>query len=340
MENRLGMTERATLVTHLGDCEACGELVASATKTWFRAQGAGRRERRADFAPAQQVGPYTIVTLAGRGGMGEVYRAHDSRIGRDVAIKTLPARFSDDSERLSRFRTEVRATGKITHPHTVTVFEVGTHEGIPYFVTEWLTGTTLQERLARGPLPVAQVCRMGAQLARALAAAHDKGVIHRDLKPDNIFVCADGSTKILDFGVARLVAAFEDASLGTLSGGVRGGVEGGSATEPGMLVGTVGYMSPEQIRGEEIDARADIFSLGAVLYEMATGRKPFEGKGAVELLSATLHDEPAALDGELGAIIARCLAKAPSDRFQSAHDLAFHLDALGTRTGAPRRDAS
>ncbi|WP_394843558.1 protein kinase [Pendulispora brunnea] len=309
VEDRLRAPERADLEAHLSGCDECCALVASLAKTWFVEKEPAR------YAAGRRVGPYTIVAFAGRGGMGEVYRARDPRLGRDVAIKVLPARFAGDSERLARVQVEARATGKIAHPHAVTVFDVGTHDGVPYLVTEWLTGMTLGERLARGKLAMPEVCRLGAQLARALGAAHDNGVIHRDLKPDNVFLCEGGSCKVLDFGVARLVASFEE-------------FQPGLATEPGVLVGTVGYMSPEQIRSEEVDARTDLFALGAVLYEMATGRKPFGAGSPVERMTATLRDEPPPCEGELGAIVARCLAKSPANRYQSAHDLAFQLEAL------------
>ncbi|HWL84551.1 MAG TPA: protein kinase [Polyangiaceae bacterium] len=327
VEDRLQATERASLEAHLGGCEQCSAFVAEVTETWFREQQAKAevRHRKPDFEAGQQVGPYTIVAFAGAGGMGDVYRASDPRLGRDVAIKTLPARFADDAERLARFRLEARATGKIGHPNAVTIFDVGSHEQIPYLVTEWLTGTTLEERLARGKkLPTSQIARLGAQLARALGAAHDQGIVHRDLKPANIFLCSDGSCKILDFGLAKLAEVFEDFASG-------------DALEPGersMLAGTPGYMSPERIRGEGVDARADLFALGAVLYEMMAGRKAFGGQDPMDRMTATLNEEPPAYapdPRELGTIIARCLAKDPAARFRSAHDLAFHLEALDDR---------
>ncbi|WP_394833012.1 protein kinase [Pendulispora rubella] len=320
VEDRLRAPERADLEAHLSGCDECCALVASLAKTWFVEKEPSR------YAAGQRVGPYTIVAFAGRGGMGEVYRARDPRLGRDVAIKVLPARFADDEERLARAHVEARATGKIAHPHAVTVFDVGMHDGVPYLVTEWLSGMTLGERLTRGKLAPSEVCRLGAQLARALGAAHDNGVIHRDLKPDNVFLCDGGGCKVLDFGVARLVASFEEFLPGL-------------ATEPGMLVGTVGYMSPEQIRGEEVDARTDLFALGAVLYEMATGQKPFGNGTAVERMTATLRDDPPPCEGDLGPIVARCLAKSPAARYQSAHDLAFQLEALAKAPAAARPPA-
>ncbi|WP_394827434.1 protein kinase domain-containing protein [Pendulispora albinea] len=323
VEDRLPAGERADLESHLGDCDACCALVARVTEAWFAQRDEGRAEKPAELAAGARVGPYTIVAFAGRGGMGDVYRARDPRLGRDVAIKVLPARFAGDADRRGRARLEALATGRVVHPNAVTVFDAGTHDGVPYLVTEWLTGTTLQERLARGKLPIAQVRRIGAQLARALGAAHDRGVIHRDLKPGNVFLGADGSCKILDFGVARLVASLEEPRPET-------------ATEPGTQVGTVGYMSPEQIRGEEVDPRTDLFALGAVLHEMITGQKPFGGRSLIERMTATLRDEPPPCGGELERIVARCLAKSPADRFQSAHDLAFHLETTSGAAQAPQ----
>ncbi|MBN8232820.1 protein kinase [Corallococcus macrosporus] len=319
VEDRLPPEQRALAEAHLSRCESCGSLLAAVAATWH---AEGRLAEAApplrSFAPGERVGPYVIVTHAGSGAMGDVYRARDERLGRDVALKVLPARFAQDAERLARFRQEARAAGALSHPHLLTLFDVGTHEDVPYLVTEWLDGVTLRTRLMRGPLPLEQVLRLGLQLAQGLAAAHARGIVHRDLKPANIFLCSNGSARILDFGLARLTERGEDASL----------------TQSGAVVGTAGYMAPEQIRGQGVDARADVFSLGAVLHEAVSGHAPFGGESPVERMSAALRDEPPVLPGELGTVIARCLAKDPGDRFQSAQDLAFALESLTAR-GTP-----
>lgn len=324
-EGRLRPAQRAAVEAHAARCEPCGSLLAAVTTAWF-AEGKLRAEepRRAAFVEGQRVGPYTILARAGSGSMGDVYRARDERLGRDVALKTLPERFASDPDRLARFRQEARAAGALSHPNVLTVFDVGAHEGTPYLVTEWLEGATLHARLAEGPLPEALALRIGRELARGLAAAHDKGIVHRDLKPANIFLCEGGACKILDFGLAKLAEA----------------LDGAEATQPGVIIGTAGYMAPEQVRGRAADHRADVFALGAVLHEVVTGRPPFGGGTAVDRMSATLRDEPPRVHGALGAVITRCLAKDPGARFQSAHDLAFFLESMaiqtGSGSGAPR----
>ncbi|CAM4464756.1 WD40 repeat domain-containing serine/threonine protein kinase [Corallococcus exiguus] len=320
VEDRLPPEQRALAEAHTSRCDACGTLLAAIAATWH-AEGALGEEAAPPprlFVPGEQVGPYTIVGHASSGAMGDVYRARDGRLGRDVALKVLPARFAQEPERLARFRQEARAAGALSHPHLLTLFDVGAHEGTPYLVTEWLEGVTLRTRLMRGPLPLAEVLRLGIQLAQGLAAAHARGVIHRDLKPANIFLCADGGARILDFGLARLTE--------------RG--EGAAVTRSGAVMGTAGYMAPEQIRGQSADPRADVFSLGTVLHEALSGQAPFGGDSAVERMSAALRDEPPMLPGELGTIVARCLAKAPGDRFQSARDLAFALESIASRSGS------
>ncbi|AFE09906.1 serine/threonine protein kinase [Corallococcus coralloides DSM 2259] len=319
VEDRLPHEQRALAEAHLSRCDSCGSLLAAVAATWH---AEGRFAEAAppprSFAPGEQVGPYVIVDHAGSGAMGDVYRARDGRLGRDVALKVLPVRFARDPERLARFQQEARAVGALSHPHLLTLFDVGTQEDVPYLVTEWLEGVTLRARLMRGPMPPEQAVRLGIQLSQGLAAAHARGVIHRDLKPANIFLCANGSARVLDFGLARLTERIEDASL----------------TQSGAVVGTAGYMAPEQIRGQGVDARADVFSLGAVLHEAVSGRAPFDGDSPVERMSAALRDAPPVLPGELGTVIARCLAKAPGERFQSAQDLAFALESIAAR-GAP-----
>ena len=272
-----------------------------------------------------RLGPYEILAPLGAGGMGEVYRARDPRIGRDVAIKVLPPSFSKDADRLRRFEREARSAGVLNHPNVLVVYDVGESESSPYIVSELLEGESLRERLATGPLPSAVAVEYAAQIARGLAAAHEKGIVHRDLKPENIFVTRDDRVKILDFGLAKLTlpeAAREEVTAApTVSG-----------TEAGVTFGTVGYMSPEQVRGHPADSRSDIFSFGAVLYEMLGGRRAFQSGSAVETMNAILKEEPAPLASPgrtippaVERVVRKCLMKEPASRFQSAADLCFAL---------------
>jgi len=227
------------------------------------------------LAAGDRLGPYEILAPLGAGGMGEVYRARDPRLGREVAVKVLPREVACDPDRLRRFEQEARTAGQLDHAGLLTVFDVGAHEGIPFLVTELLRGETLRERLAAGPLPRAVAADTGAQIARGLAAAHAKGVVHRDLKPENVFLTKDGRAKILDFGLARVAPGLDGAAA-------QSSVATASAlTTPGTIVGTVGYVSPEQVRGDAADGRSDIFALGAVLYEVLTGRRAFQRESAV-----------------------------------------------------------
>ena len=275
------------------------------------------------------IGPYQIVSLLGAGGMGEVYRARDDRLGRDVAIKVLPASFASDADRLRRFEQEARAAGALNHPNVLAIYDIGTHEGAPFVVSELLEGETLREHLTGAALSLRRATDYSLQLARGLAAAHDKGIVHRDLKPENIFITSDGRVKILDFGLAKLVERAGDASMPTVLAPTR------VNTEPGIVMGTVGYMSPEQVRGQATDHRSDIFSLGVVLHEMLSGKRLFRGDSAVETMNAILKEDPPAL-GESGhpiapglqRIVDHCLEKSAAQRFQSARDLAFALEAL------------
>src|SRR5271156_4878969 len=209
-----------------------------------------------------RLGPYEIQSPLGSGGMGEVYRARDSRLNRDVAIKILPASFSADPDRLARFAQESRAAAALNHPNILSIYDIGEENGAPYVVSELLEGETLRDRLRDGAIPSRKAIDYARQIASGLAAAHDKGIVHRDLKPENIFITHDGRAKILDFGLAKLaklaVAADEGATLGATA----------QDTTPGMVLGTVGYMSPEQVKGDVADARSDIFALGVILYEM------------------------------------------------------------------------
>src|SRR5579859_3238280 len=334
------------------------------------------------LSPGFKLGPYEIVESIGAGGMGEVYRARDSRLGRDVAVKVLPASLSRDAERLRRFEQEARAASALNHTNILTILDVGTHEGAPYLVMELLEGETLRERLTNptgrksksrhpssqpaagsgasssgGPstgaagtgsgatgegassaqtgvaLPARKITDYGVQIANGLAAAHEKGIVHRDLKPENIFLTRDGHVKILDFGLAKLTAVQGS-----------GQVEGETvslATDPNVVMGTVGYMSPEQVRAQATDHRSDIFSLGAILYEMLTGKRAFHRTSSVETMSAILKEEPEEITASnrnvspaFERVVNHCLEKDPSARFQSARDLAFALEAVSGISGA------
>jgi TolB-like protein len=281
-----------------------------------------------------RIGPYEVLSQLGAGGMGEVYRARDTRLGRNVAIKVLPAEFAADPERLRRFEREATATAALSHPNILTVYDVGTHDGMPFLAEELLEGATLRDRLSEGPIPVRKAVELGAQIARGLAAAHAKGIVHRDLKPENVFITGDGVAKILDFGLALPGGA----ALGREDHG--GATTRLSATERGVVLGTVGYMSPEQVRGQTVDQRTDIFAFGCVLYEMLSGVQAFSGDTGADRIAAILSRDPDALGGGgvevpavLQEIVQRCLEKRPEDRFSSAHDLALALQATRSDTG-------
>ena len=290
-----------------------------------------------------QLGPYEVVDLLGAGAMGEVYRARDVRLRRQVAVKVLPASIGDDPARLKRFEQEARAAGALNHPNIVAIHDIGQQGGSPYVVSELLEGETLRERMGGMPLPVRKVTDYAMQIARGLAAAHEKGIVHRDLKPDNIFLTRDGVVKILDFGLAKLGRAPFAAAL---EDGLSAAATSDPLTEQGMVLGTVGYMSPEQVRGDPADHRSDIFSFGAVLYEMLTGQRAFKGRSAVETLNAILKEDPPQitqgnpnLPPALERIVYHCLEKNPAERFQSAHDLAFDIEALSYPSGSSPRVA-
>jgi len=277
--------------------------------------------------PGTRLGPYEIVGLVGTGGMGEVYRARDTRLGRDVAIKVLPAQFASDPNRLRRFEQEARAVAALSHPNILALYDVGTHEGSPFLISELLEGETLRDRLKGGGLTVRKAVETAVQIAQGLAAAHEKGIIHRDLKPANVFVTKDGHVKILDFGIAKLTRPDPGPQGTTLTPE--------PSTETGGVLGTVGYMSPEQVRDLPADHRTDIFSFGCVLYEMLSGRSPFRKDTTAETMTAILHEDPPALAGigreipqALEGIVTRCLEKRPEDRFTSARDLGFALQAV------------
>ncbi len=288
------------------------------------------------LTPGTLFGPYEIVAPIGAGGMGEVYRARDARLERDVAVKVLPAHLAEDALALARFEREARAVAALSHPNILGIFDVGREGSTAYVVTELLEGETLRERLAAGALPPRKAAEYGAQMARGLAAAHEKGIVHRDLKPENVFVTRDGRAKILDFGVAKQERP--PADLGPTDTPTRL-----ATTDPGVVLGTVAYMAPEQVRGQPLDHRADLFAFGTTLYEMLTGRRAFQRETAAETMTAILKEDPpelASLDPKippgLTRIVQHCLEKHPEERFQSARDLAFDLEAIagGSTTGA------
>ena len=273
------------------------------------------------------VGPYKILNLLGSGGMGEVYLAHDARLGRKVALKVLASTFSADPDRLRRFAQEARVTAALNHPNILAVHDIGTHEGAPYLVSELLQGQTLRDLLHHGALVTRDAVDYGVAVATGLAAAHEKGIIHRDIKPENVFITHDGRVKILDFGLAKLREPPEGPADSTRTTRV-------DATGS-VILGTAGYMSPEQVRSQAADHRSDIFSFGAMLYEMVSGHRAFKGDSAIETLSAILkHDPPelsatdAAISPPLASVVQHCLEKEPNQRFQSARDLAFALRRL------------
>ena len=288
-----------------------------------------------------KLGPYEIQSPLGAGGMGEVYRARDSRLGRDVAIKVLPEAFARDAERLRRFETEARSIAALNHPNILSIHDIGAYEGAPYLVSECLEGQSLREELSDGALPLRRAVDYGIQIAQGLAAAHDKGIVHRDLKPENVFVTRDERVKILDFGLAKLARSEASSDDGATMEAL--------PTSIGTVLGTVGYMSPEQVRGAPADARSDIFALGAILYEMLFGQRAFRRDTSAETMTAILKEDPPelSLTGKpispaLERIVRRCLEKNPLQRFQSARDLAFNLEGLSgtsstsTGTGTAR----
>jgi serine/threonine protein kinase/Tol biopolymer transport system component len=281
-----------------------------------------------DIPIGTKLGRYEIRAFIGAGGMGQVYRAHDTSLGRDVAIKSLPPVYLSP-DRLRRFEQEARATSALNHPNILAIFDIGTFENAPFVVSELLEGETLRERLDHGPLPARKAIEYAKQIGRGLAAAHEKGIVHRDLKPENIYLTDSGHVKILDFGLAKLVEpVLSDDELSQVE-------TKHLQTEPGVVLGTAGYMSPEQVRGNPADPRSDIFSFGAVLYEMVVGVRPFRGDSSVETMNAILKEEappiPLLERGvsiPLQRIITHCLEKQPQDRFQTARDLVFNLDSI------------
>src|SRR5690348_15521739 len=285
-----------------------------------------------------KLGPYEIQAAIGAGGMGEVYRARDTRLGRDVALKLLPESFAREGDRLHRFEQEARAVAALSHPNILAVFDVGQQNGSPYLVSELLEGETLRAVLDAGALSQRKAIEYGVQIAQGLATAHEKGIVHRDLKPENVFVTKDARIKILDFGLAKVA---QKASAATSDGATMTS----SHTAMGVVMGTASYMAPEQVRGEQVDARTDIFAFGAVLYEMVSGKRAFRRDTAAETMTAVLKEDPPELTDTghpvppiLDRIVRRCLEKNPEQRFQSAKDLSFALSALsGTDSSAAAR---
>jgi len=281
-----------------------------------------------------RIGSFEIVAPIGAGGMGEVYRARDPRLGRDVAVKLLPPGVATNADRLQRFEQEARAAGMLNHPNLLTVYELGMHDETPYIATELLEGETLRTRLEGGvALAPRKAIDIAVQIANGLAAAHEKGIVHRDLKPDNLFLTRDGRVKILDFGLAKLLGAATTPQESTMKM---------QHTAPGTVMGTVGYMSPEQVRGEEVDHRTDIFAFGTILYEMLAGKRAFARDSSVETLNAILKDDPPELTSTghvvppaLQKIVDHCLEKNPAARFQSAKDVAFHLETITSTDSGP-----
>ena len=303
------------------------------------------------LSPGARLGPYEIQAAIGAGGMGEVYRARDTRLDRTVAIKILPAELSADPERRVRFEREAKAIAGLNHPHICTLYDVSTHEDTTFLVMEHLAGETLADRLLRGPVPHPQALDIAAQIADALDAAHKHGIIHRDLKPGNVMLTTSGggrsgltTAKLLDFGLAKLAAHGERAAL---AGGASVSTQAAPVTAEGTILGTLQYMAPEQLEGKEADARTDLWALGAILYEMLTGRRAFEGESQVSLIGNIMNAEPPALattqpltPPALDRVVTKCLAKHPDDRWDGAHDVAdelrwiAHVISAGTVPGA------
>ena len=284
------------------------------------------------LTPGVKLGPYEILSPLGAGGMGEVYRARDTKLNRDVAIKVLPESLSKDADALARFEREAHAVAALNHPNILSIFDFGSENGVVYAVTELLEGESLRTRLDDGPVSPRKAVDYAVQILRGLAAAHEKGVVHRDLKPDNVFVTGDGRVKILDFGLAKVVSPESVQTSAPTTP---------ANTEPGTVMGTVGYMSPEQVRGKPADHRSDIFSFGVVLYEMLSGKRAFQRESAAETMSAIAREEPPELaesgrkiSPSLDRIVRHCLEKSPAERAQSAHDLAFELETASGLSGS------
>ena len=281
-----------------------------------------------------RLGPYAIQRKIGAGAMGVVYKANDARLGRSVAIKVLPQTLQEHADHLRRFEQEARAIGGLNHPNLLTLHDVGDFDGSPYFVTELLDGVSLRQRMEDGKLSLREAVRIAAEIAHGLSAAHEAGIVHRDIKPENLFIMTNGRVKILDFGIAKLRRATDErASQQDLSHHPTEAVTLGTGV--GAMIGTPGYMAPEQLGGAAVDARTDIFALGVVLYELLAGRRPFATGGKIEEAYAIIKHDPESISGvpnTLMKVIVRCLEKRPEARFQSASDLAFALEAVDVTT--------
>jgi serine/threonine protein kinase len=285
-----------------------------------------------NLAAGTRVGPYEVLALLGEGGMGQVYRARDERLSREVALKVVHADLAQDAERLRRFEHEAKAAGTLNHPNIVAVYDTGQHDDAPYIVSELLQGETLRDRLATGALGTRKAVECGVQIARGLAAAHEKGIVHRDLKPENLFLTRDGLVKILDFGIAKLGRAGEEKAgtdIETLSH---------TGTSSGTMLGTVGYMSPEQVRGLPADHRSDLFSFGVVLFEMLTGRRAFKGTTAADTLSAILRKDPTEALGDGPGIPPGLCASCAAASRRAPTTASRPLAIWRSPSKAPRRD--
>ncbi|HKA37028.1 MAG TPA: serine/threonine-protein kinase, partial [Thermoanaerobaculia bacterium] len=280
------------------------------------------------LAAGSKLGPYEVLSAIGAGGMGEVYKARDPRLERNVAVKVLPSHLSASPEVRQRFEREAKTISQLSHPHICALYDVGNQDGVEYLVMEYLEGETLAQRLLNGSIPAEQTLKYGMEIADALDKAHRQGIVHRDLKPGNVMLTKSG-VKLLDFGLAKAVAppAVSGSSYSVLPTQA-----GSNLTQEGTILGTFQYMAPEQLEGREADARTDIFAFGAVLYEMATGRKAFSGRSQASLISSIMKEEPAPISTlvpmappALDRVVKTCLAKDPEDRFQTAHDVRLQL---------------
>ena len=288
------------------------------------------------LAPGTKLGQYEVIESIGVGGMGEVYKARDLKLGREVAIKVLPQEMASDSSRLRRFEQEARAASALNHPNIVTIYEIGEHEGTPFIAMEYVNGRTLREILANGPLPNDKLIRYATQMAEGLAKAHQAGIVHRDLKPENVMVTDDGLVKILDFGLAKLTLQGSeiDSEMATVT----------KATQQGVILGTLQYMSPEQAASRPVDYRSDQFSFGSILYEMATGKLAFKRETMPQTLAAIMEDEPERISkfndeapDQLLAIVEHCLAKEPDKRYVETKELAAELENVPDTMALSRR---
>jgi len=339
VKRETGRSKAASSGTVIGAQKVASSAVAGPTPVSALAVSAQSSSANAEVTASPEVGrvwiakgtkfgPYEIILLIGRGGMGEVYRAHDSRLNRDVAIKVLRRIFTADADRLRRFQQEARATAALNHPNILAVHDLGTAELSPYIVSELLEGETLRDQLNRGFVPVSKAIDLALQIASGLAAAHEKGIVHRDLKPENLFITTEGRIKILDFGLAQLPTPQADAAAAEVSTAEYG-------TRPGVVMGTVGYMSPEQVRGKDTDHRTDIFAFGVILCEMLSGKPVFHGDTPADTLSAILNYDPPdvsssnqAIPSSVDRVVRRCFEKKPDERFDSVRDVAFALEAI------------